>query len=377
MDNKFFKEIKGKFGFGCMRLPKNGEEVDTEEFKRMVDYFLEAGFNYFDTAHGYISGKSELAIKEGLTSRYPREKYLLTNKLSESFFNCEEDIRPLFEEQLKCCGVDYFDFYLMHAQNRINYEKYKKCNAYNIAAQLKKEGKIRHVGLSFHDTADILDKILSEQKDIIEIVQIQFNYLDYESDSVQSRKCYEVLKKYNKPAIVMEPVKGGSLVNLPSEAKKVFDELNSGSYASYALRFAAQFEMMAMVLSGMSNLEQMKDNISFMKDVKPLDERESEAVKKVVSFILNKDLIPCTGCRYCVDGCPKKILIPELFADLNAKFITDDWNSPYYYEIHTSHNGKASECIKCGKCERICPQKLEIRNLLEKVASTFENGKGE
>lgn len=202
-----FGEIKHKFGFGCMRLPMNGEKVDDVEFIKMIEAFLQNGFNYFDTAHGYISGESEKAIKRCLTSRYDRDKYLLTNKLTEPYFKKNEDIRPFFESQMELCGVDYFDFYLMHAQNKDNFEHFKRCRAYETALELKKEGKIRHFGISFHDTADVLDKILSEYPQI-EMVQIQLNYIDYEDNSVQGRKNMEVCRKHGKPMVIMEPVKG-------------------------------------------------------------------------------------------------------------------------------------------------------------------------
>lgn len=231
----------------------------------MVDTFLEQGFNYFDIAHGYLNGKSELALKECLTSRHKREEYILTDKLTMPYFNKQEDIRPFFESQLEACGVEYFDFYLMHAQSKDIFAHFKKCHAYETALELKEEGKIRHFGISFHDKAEVLEEILKEYPQI-EVVQIQFNYVDYEDPAVESRKCYEVCRKYNKPAIIMEPVKGGNLVNLPEDARKILDDFHGGSTASYAVRFAASFEEVMMVLSGMSNLEQMKDNLSYMKE---------------------------------------------------------------------------------------------------------------
>ena len=373
MINEFFPEIMGKFGFGCMRLPMINGEVDMPQFCEMVDAFLSSGLNYFDTAHGYLDGKSELALRKGLTSRYPRNKYILTNKLSTHFFTREDQIRPLFEEQLRACGVEYFDFYLMHAQDKANFVKYKKCQAYETALELKKEGKVRHFGISFHDRADVLDRILTEYPQI-EAVQIQFNYVDYEDPSVESRKVYETALKHGKPVIVMEPVKGGSLVNLPEEAQQVFDALRGGSNASFALRFAAGFDNMMMVLSGMSTIGQMQENISFMADPEKLNDEETAAVNRVREIFTSLNMIPCTACHYCVldNDCPKDILIPELFSCYNLKTTFQSWNQDYYYTINTRGHGKASDCLKCGKCEKICPQHLPIRKLLEQVAGEFE-----
>ena len=367
-----FENVKKKLGFGCMRLPMKDGAVDYAEFSKMVDAFLESGFNYFDTAHGYVGGKSEVALRECLTSRYPRDSYILTDKLTNFFFKKQEDIRPLFESQLEACGVDYFDFYLMHAQNAENFAFFKRCRAYETALALKEEGKFRHFGISFHDTADVLKQILTEYPQI-EVVQIQFNYVDYEDQAVESRKCYEVCRKFGKPVIVMEPVKGGNLANLPDDAKTVLDELGGGSPASYAIRFAAGFEGVLTVLSGMSDMAQTEDNISYMKDFQPLSQTELAAIDRVREMFRSKNMIPCTACRYCVDGCPKAILIPDLFACLNAKKVFNNWNTDYYYDnVYTTRNGKASDCIKCGKCEHACPQHLSIRELLADVAAEFE-----
>ena len=378
MKNQFFDDIHGKFGFGMMRLPMQGEEVDQEETKRMVDALMASGLNYFDTAHVYLSGKSELAIRDCLTSRYPRESYMLADKLTSELFETEEEVRPLFEKQLRCCGVDYFDVYLMHAIDRNCYPRYVRCNAFEILSQLKKEGKIRYMGFSYHDNAEFLDQILTEHPEI-DVVQIQFNYVDYEDAMVQSRLVYETCEKHGKPIIVMEPVKGGGLVKLPEKAQKIFDELNAKSEhpysnAAYALRFVGGFPQIAVVLSGMSNMKQMQDNLSAMQPVKPLNAEEQEAVKQVTEVFRNLHLIPCTACHYCTDGCPMQIRIPDMFAVLNSKNVFNDHIANYYYDnsIIAGGHGKASDCIQCGHCEGICPQHLPVIELLKQVSEVFD-----
>ena len=366
-----FPEIKKNFGFGCMRLPMNGDQVDLAQTRDMVDAFLSAGFNYFDTAHGYLNGQSETALRECLTSRYPRDAYILTNKLSSHFITCQADIRPLFQQQLEACGVDYFDFYLMHAQDKNSFRKYKELGAYETSLEMKAEGKFRHFGISFHDKAAVLDEILTAYPQV-EVVQIQLNYVDFDDPAVESRKCLEVCHKHGKPAIVMEPVKGGSLANLPEDARQVLDALGGGSQASYAIRFAASQEGVMMTLSGMSDMAMMEDNLSFMEDFRPLNEEENAAIEKVCSLFRSRNLIPCTACRYCAEVCPQNIHIADLFACTNSLKLFHNWNSIYYYNVHTRDSGKPADCLKCGLCEDICPQHLSIRELLQNVAAEFE-----
>lgn len=354
------------FGFGLMRLPMNGEEVDIEQVKKMTDRFMEEGFTYFDTAHPYIKGKSETAIREALVKRYPRESFVLADKLSSSTFEKEEDVRPIFNTMLEACGTDYFDYFLMHAQSRNNYPKYCDCRAYEIAEELKNEGKIKHLGMSFHDSAEYLEKILTE-KPMIEFVQLQFNYVDYNDEDVQAGKCLEVCKKFGKGVIVMEPVRGGSLVALPEEAKNLLESTGK-SCAEYAVRYAASHEGIFMVLSGMSTLEQLEENIGFMKDFEPLDEEDFALLDKVVEIVNSVEQIPCTSCKYCTEVCPKNIAIPSIFGVLNEikRFDKEHTWIPNYGER------AASNCIKCGKCEKACPQHIEIRKHLEEAAKTIE-----
>jgi len=361
-----FNKIKKKLGFGCMRLKTVDGQVDYDEFNRMIDAFMEAGFNYFDTAHGYIDGKSETAIRDCLATRYPREAFVLANKLSAWCFKEEKDIVPLFESQLALCGVEFFDFYLFHALNRDSYQKHKECHSFEIVKKLKEQGKIRHIGLSFHDTAEVLDSILSEQPDV-EVVQLQINYLDYDDPGVQSKACYDVAVKHGKKVIVMEPVKGGALVNLPDKAAAVLDGLHGGSYASYALRYAASFPEVMMVLSGMGTMAMMEDNIGSFAVFTPLNEQEREATDRVRAIIREVRQIPCTGCNYCADVCPQGIPISVIFKEYNR----------YLAAKITFHEAKeafpacvgAGDCVGCGECSKVCPQSIDIKGLLEKIAN--------
>ena len=377
-DNSFFPEIKGNLGFGLMRLPMKGDEVDHEELSKMVDSYLDAGFNYFDTAHPYHGGKSEIAMRECLVKRHDRKEFLVADKLTEPYFQKTEDIRPFFDSQLKWCGVDYFDFYLMHAQNSSNYGKFQRCKAYETCSGIRDEGLIRHLGISFHDKASLLEKILSDHPEV-EFVQIQFNYFDYDNMNVESRKVYEVCEDHGLPVVVMEPLKGGHLVNLPDEADKVLRGLGGGSNASYALRFAASFPNMVSVLSGMGSTSQMEDNLSTMKDFAPLSEEERDALWKVRDILNGMNTIQCTGCRYCIEenDCPMDIQIPDMFSALNSFKAFNDWNSSFFYKTSITANGRglASDCVECGNCEAVCPQNLDIRDILKEVAEAFEKKK--
>ena len=361
----FNDKIKGKLGFGCMRLKMIDGEVDKNEFNRMVDTFIDAGFNYFDTAHGYIDGKSEIAIRDCISARYAREDFVLANKISYWCFEKEEEIVPLFEKQLELCGVDYFDFYLFHCLNRESYAKHKRCNTFEIVRKLKEQGKIKHIAMSFHDTADFLDLILTEQP-YIEAVQLQFNYLDYDDPTVQSKACYDVAVKHGKKIIVMEPVKGGVLADLPKEAAEVLGELGDDTQASYALRFVATHPEIFMVLSGMGNMDMVDDNIKTFKDFTPIDKNELKVFDKVREIIRKVKQIPCTRCNYCAEVCPSDIPISQIFSIYN-KLMGAKISRSEAKELLAPFGEKITSCIKCGKCEKNCPQAIKIREELEKI----------
>ena len=367
-----------KLGFGMMRLPildeKDKTSIDIEQVKKMVDLFLEKGFTYFDTAWMYHDFESERAVKEVLTQRVPRDKYTLTTKLHISYVNSKEDRDRIFNEQLSKTGVEFFDYYLLHDIEADNLQKYEDLDCFNWVINKKKEGKVGHIGFSFHSTADVLDKVLTKHPEM-EFVQLQLNYLDWESAKVQSRRNYEVCVKHGKPVIVMEPVKGGTLASVPEQAEKMLKNLDpSMTPASWAVRFAASQPNVKMVLSGMSTLAQMENNTSYMEDFKPLDELEMKTVHAVADVINSGITVPCTGCSYCTPGCPMEIAIPAYFSIYNKdeRDGADHAADRAEYARIAESAGKASDCVACGQCEGICPQKLPIIEYLQQVAQKME-----
>ncbi len=364
------------FGFGLMRLPlldaNDKKSIDVEQVKKMVDMFLERGFTYFDTAWMYHDFQSEIAIKEALVDRIPRDKYTLTTKLHAGFIKTKEDRDKVFEEQMRKTGVDFFDYYLIHDIEVDNIQKYEDLDCFNWIINKKKEGKVGHIGFSFHATPELLDEVLTRHPEM-EFVQLQINYLDWESEKVQSRKNYEVCVKHDKPVIVMEPVKGGTLVNIPEKAEQMLKNLDPNmSVPSWAVRFAASLPNVKMVLSGMSNMAQIEDNTSFMQDFKPLSELETKTVHAVAEVINAGITIPCTACSYCTPGCPMSIEIPKYFDLYNKHEREGADKAALKAEYAQVVGGKASECVECGQCEGICPQKLPIIENLKLVAGALE-----
>lgn len=368
-----------KLGFGTMRLPRldadDPASIDIEQFKKMVDMFIDRGFTYFDTAYPYHQEKSEEAVKEALVKRFPRESFYLADKMPILRVTKTEDYQTFFDEQRRRCGVDYFDYYLLHNLGRDRYVNTEKFGGFPFIAKLKKDGYVKNIGFSFHDDAETLDRILTDHPEV-DFVQLQINYLDWNSIAIQSGACYEVAKKHGKKVTVMEPVKGGALVNLPQHALDKFKEFYGDSEsvltpASLAIRYAASLDNVQMVLSGMSDISQLQNNTAYMRDFEPLNEAEYKLIDEITKILNSSGTIQCTSCRYCMEVCPGNINIPEYFGLYNMHAVTGN-KSNMYYERFSMNHGKASECIKCGKCEKNCPQHINIREKLEDFAALYE-----
>lgn len=362
-----------KLGFGLMRLPKdeNGNII-IDKVQTMVDSFMKTGFTYFDTAYAYAG--SEAAIKKTLVDKYPRKSFTLADKLPAWKIQKQEDVERIFQESLSLCGVDYFDFYLLHSIETSHYPTCNKFGCFEFLEKMKEDGKIKHIGFSFHDDAQLLDEILTSHPEI-EFVQLQLNYLDWENDVIQSRKNYEVARKHNVPIVVMEPIKGGTLASFPPVVENEMKSYQpNASIASWALRYIASLEGVMTVLSGMTTQEQLEDNLQTMRNLKKMNEDEYQIIDTVRHMLLSQPTISCTKCRYCVPRCPMNIEIPELFAAYNSQMIYGE-SSRYktYYEKHaTKPRNKAQACIACGQCEGVCPQHLNIIQLLQQVSKTFD-----
>ena len=361
-----------KLGFGRMRLPKKVLATDIEQTKQMVDLFMAAGFTYFDTA--FIYPGSEAAAKAALVDRYPRESFTLATKMNAAIPGLTEKIvKNEFATSLERTGAGYFDYYLLHSLQKGNVKKYDKFDIWGFVKEKKAQGLVKHYGFSFHDQPDLLDELLTEHPDV-EFVQLQINYADWETRKTASRANYEVARKHNVPIVIMEPVKGGKLADPPKEVKALMKAYApEASYASWAIRFAASLDGVLSVLSGMSNVEQMKDNLSFMTDFKPLNGEEREIIRKAQVILEQSAAIPCTACGYCLEGCPRQIPIPEVFSAMNLHLVSGQTQAgKEKYQQATAGRGRAGDCVRCKKCEAVCPQQLGITEYLKQAGEMFE-----
>lgn len=368
-----------KLGFGFMRLPltdpSDGASVNIELLTEMVDLYVSRGNNYFDTAYRYCDFASEPALKRTLTGRYPRDSYELADKITLGFVKSEEEQEPYLRNQMERCGVEYFDNYLIHNINADSYARAKELHTFEFLQRMKEQGLCKRTGISFHGTADLLEDLLHNHPEI-DLVQLQLNYADWDDAGIQSHRCYATCMKHGKTVLVMEPVKGGNLANLPDEAAELLKGIHPDwSQASWAIRFAASLPGVYRVLSGMSTLAQVEDNTGYMLNFVPLTEEEIELCAKAAAIIKSNTAIPCTGCRYCEDDCPQNIAVSGYFALYNEEkrsSVNYVHSSGFYYKAISQIRGKASDCMECGLCEQACPQGLPVRELLKDVAATFE-----
>ena len=363
-----------KLGFGLMRLPETEGKIDHEEVCRMVDAYMAAGLNYFDTAYVYHKGLSEVEAGEALVKRYPRESFMLATKLPAWELKTEEDRDRIFEEQQRRAGVDYFDFYLLHSVEDGNINTYEKLDCFNWGLQKKKEGRIKHFGFSFHGSPELLNKVLDDHPET-EFVQIQLNYADWNNPVVRSGRLYEILHERNIPMIIMEPVKGGTLAKLKPELEEKYKALRpNDSIASWAFRFVASLPGVMTILSGMSHEDQMKENIATFTQFEALSEEEKAVIDEVTKIMLDIPQIGCTACKYCCDGCPMNISIPDVFRAVNTMTLYNEDFRPraFYNGIVKSGKGRASDCIACGQCEGVCPQHLPIIDLMKEAAGKLD-----
>lgn len=374
--NKFMIQ----YGFGAMRLPLTDEtdfeSVDRDETQKMIDAYMESGYNFFDTAYPYHNGESERILKECLVNKYPREDFILMNKLPSFFLTKEEDMENFFNEQLERCGVDYFDYYLLHNVSTWTLDALREFNAYEFIKKLKDEGKIKHIGISLHDNAEILEEVLNEMPEI-EVILLQINYLDWENESIQARECYEVARKHGKDIIIMEPLKGGTLIDIPEEAKDLLKKQDPDvSVSEWAFKFASDLDGVIAVLSGASNLDQIEENIRSMKNAKPLTEDEKETLFKVGEVIKDSLPIPCTQCNYCINECPNGIPIPKFFElyNLEKTLPSSQFSAQQvYYRTYAMKTAEASDCNACGDCVEKCPQHLDIPGYMDDIVELFHN----
>lgn len=364
-----------KLGFGLMRLPETDGRIDIDKVAQMADAYMASGFNYFDTAYVYHGGNSEKVVKEAIVKRFPRESFTIATKLPAWFLHSPEDRDKVFEEQLDRCGVDYFDYYLLHSlEDGNNYDTYEKYDCFNWGVKKRDEGRIRHFGFSFHGTPELLVQVLDKHPEI-EFVQIQLNYADWDNKIVHSGELYEILRDRNIPMIIMEPAKGGKLACLDDECAEILKAIRpEKSLASWAFRYVGSLPGIATILSGMSTPEQMEDNINTFKDFEPLSEEELAAIDKVKEIMNRVELAGCTSCKYCVEGCPMGISIPDVISAVNTKRkFPGDMRPQFFYNGLVDRYSHASDCIACGQCEGVCPQHLPIISLMQEAVEKFES----